>query len=265
MEGTQLSDLTLATTRLVERTAAFIRGELGQLPPGAIEEKSRNSLVSYVDKTAEQQLVKGLRELLPTATFLTEAGTVAAASSDLQWIVDPLDGTTNFLYEIPIFSVSVGLQQKGELVLGVVYEVNRSECFYAWKGGGAFLNGRSIGVRQGPMEEALLATGFPYYDYGQMEAYFDVLKKLMSRSRGLRRLGSAAVDLAYVACGRFDGFFEYSLQPWDVAGGAIIVREAGGVVTDFFGGKNYLHGKQLLACSPVIQAEMLDLLGAAFR
>lgn len=250
---------------IVERVGRFIRQEMGRVADQSIEEKSLNSLVSYVDKTAEQQLVEALGKLLPGSVFLTEEDTVANQSGDLQWIIDPLDGTTNFLFQLPVFSVSVALQQEGETVLGIVYEVNRQECFYAWQGGGAFLNGRPIGVsRRAPLEKTLLATGFPYYDYGRIGPYFQVLEHLMRNTRGIRRLGSAAVDLAYVACGRFDGFFEYSLNPWDVAGGAFIIQEAGGVVTDFQGQSNYLHGGEIIASNPAIADSLLKVIRAAF-
>ncbi|MCB0571265.1 MAG: inositol monophosphatase, partial [Phaeodactylibacter sp.] len=177
----------------------------------------------------------------------------------------PLDGTTNFLFQIPVFSISVALQQEGRSVLGIVYEINRQECFYAWLGGGAFLNGRPIRVSsRAPLEKTLLATGFPYYDYRRMAPFFKVLEHFMRHTRGIRRLGSAAVDLAYVACGRYDGFFEYSLNPWDVAAGAFIVQEAGGVVSDFNGGGNYLNGGEIIAANAAVAADMQQVLRNAF-
>ncbi|MCO6477556.1 MAG: inositol monophosphatase [Phaeodactylibacter sp.] len=253
------------TIPIVERSGRFIRQELGRVAGGDIEEKGLNSLVSYVDKTAEEQLVEGLGKLLPGSVFLTEEDTIDNQSGDLQWIIDPLDGTTNFLFQLPVFSISIALQQEGRTVLGVVYEINRQECFYAWKGGGARLNGNPIGVSErAPLEKALLATGFPYHDYSKMKEYFQVFEHFMRHSRGIRRFGSAAVDLAYVACGRFDGFFEYGLNAWDVAGGAFIIQEAGGVVTDFTGGDNYLHGGEIIAANPAVGKEMLEVIRKAF-
>ena len=250
---------------IVERSGRFIRQELGRVAGGDIEEKGVNSLVSYVDKTAEEQLVEALGQLLPGSVFLTEEDTVDNQSGDLQWIIDPLDGTTNFLFQLPVFSISIALQQEGHTVLGLVYEINRQECFYAWKGGGAFLNGQPIRVsRRAPLTQALLATGFPYHDYSRIQEYFGVLEHFMRHSRGLRRLGSAAVDLAYVACGRFDGFFEYGLNAWDVAGGAFIIREAGGTVTDFQGGEDYLYGGEIVAANPMVSKEMLEAIKGAF-
>lgn len=251
--------------RIVLHTAEFIQGELGKVDAGKIETKSLNSLVSYVDKEAEQQLVEGLSELLPGSVFITEEDTVSNQEGEWQWIIDPLDGTTNFLYQIPIFCISVALRYEGELVLGVIYEINRKECFYGWKGGGVFLNQTQVRVRKNErLEDSLLATGFPYYDYERTDAYLGCLKHFIQNTRGIRRMGAAAVDLAYVACGRFDGFYEYSLQAWDVAAGAFLVQEAGGVITDFKGGDNYLFGKETIAASPAIHKAMLEVIRKAF-
>jgi myo-inositol-1(or 4)-monophosphatase len=261
-----LANICQQAVRLAEQTARFLRQELGNVSTNQIEEKALNSLVSYVDKTAEAQLVEGLKAITPGCSFLTEEDTVENTEGDLRWIVDPLDGTTNFLFQLPVFSISLGLEVEGALVLGIVYEVNQSEAFYAWKGGGAYLNGRPVRVSQRPsLPESLLATGFPYYDYDQTQAYLKALEHFMQHTRGIRRFGSAAVDLAYVACGRFDGFFEYSLQPYDVAGGALIVQEAGGVVTDFNGGGNWLHGGEMLASNALIATDFLNVIRSAFH
>lgn len=159
-----------------------------------------------------------------------------------------MDGTTNYIQGIPLYAVSIGLLDGEELVLGVVYEVGRDECFYAWKNGGAYLNGQTIRVSdRREIHEALLATGFPYNDFSKMESYMIFLEWAMKNARGVRRLGSAATDLVYVACGRFEAFWEYDLKPWDVAAGAVIVKEAGGTVTDYKGGENYLFGKEIVA------------------
>lgn len=260
-----LPDLCQRAVQLAEQTARFLRQELGQVNTDQIEEKALNSLVSYVDKTAEAHLVEGLEAITPGCSFLTEEDAVENSEGSLRWIVDPLDGTTNFLFQLPIFSISLALEREGEIVLGVVYEVNQQEAFYAWQGGGAYLNGQPIGVSTRPsLPKALLATGFPYYDYDQTQAYLKALEYFMQHTRGIRRFGSAAVDLAYVACGRFDGFFEYSLQPYDVAGGAFIVKEAGGVVTDFKGGNNWLHGGEMLASNALIAEDFRRVIQLAF-
>lgn len=260
-----LPDLCKKCLPIVQSTGDFIRKELGRVSSGDIEEKSLNSLVSYVDKTAERQLVEGLAQLLPKATFLTEEETVDNQSSSLQWIIDPLDGTTNFLHQLPCFAVSVGLHSEGELALGVVLEINRQECFYAWKGGGAFLNGRPIQVSKTPdLSGALLATGFPYHAYDQMAAYLKTFEHFMRHSRGVRRWGAAAVDLAYVACGRFDAFFEYGLNAWDIAAGALIIQEAGGMVCDFDGQNDYLFPGNVIAGNPQVGKAVQEVIGRYF-
>ncbi len=262
----KLETLCEQACRVVVETGAFIRGERGKVNARQIQTKGLNSLVSYVDTEAERRLVEGLGELLPEATFLTEEATVEQQRSELRWIIDPLDGTTNFLHGLPCFAVSVGLEVSGELRLGIVYEVNRDECFFAWKGGGAFLNGDPIRVSDTPrLQDAVLATGFPYHDFKRVDPYFRALQELVRTTRGIRRFGAAAVDLAYVACGRFDGFFEYSLNPWDVAGGALLVQEAGGRVFDFNGGNDFLHGQEILAANPHLAPPLLQVLRESFQ
>lgn len=265
MDKIALERLCQKTIEITTETANFIRAELGKVRTQDIETKSLNSLVSYVDKTAEEQLVAKLSKLIPNSTFLTEEETVKQSKGEYQWIIDPLDGTTNFLHQIPYFAVSVALQHKNETVLGVVYEVNQKECFYAWKDGGAYLNGQVIKAsKTTTLADSLLATGFPYYDYDSMEAYMKAFQHFITNTRGIRRCGAAAVDLAYVACGRFDGFFEYSLNPWDVAAGVLLIQEAGGVVTDFNGGDNYLHGKELVAANANVFGEMSKIIQQYF-
>ena len=252
-----------ASKALIEEVGQYLREEKSKAI--TIEEKDRNHLVSYVDRTAEEKLVKGLGEILPGSTFLTEEATVEQKEGDLRWIIDPLDGTTNFLHQVPIFSISVALQQKGETVLGIVYEVNLRECFYAYKGSGAFLNGNAIKVSQnGKLENALLGTGFPYHDYRRAQQYLTVFEHFFRETRGLRRIGSAAVDLAYVACGRYDAFFEYGISPWDVAAGVFLVQEAGGIVTDFQGGDKYHSGQEVIASSTNLYPEMRKVIEPGF-
>ena len=233
---------------LVKETGNFIREEAQKFNSSKIEYKGKNDLVSYVDKEAEKRLVKGLSEILPGSGFIAEEGTSTKKSDSYNWIIDPFDGTTNFIHGLPIYCISVALLKRKELALGVVYEVNRDECFHASKGEGAFLNHVPIKVSEGKtFEESLLATGFPYYDFEQMNKYLKILNDFMQNTHGLRRMGSAAIDLAYTACGRFEGFFEYNLNAWDVAAGALIVQEAGGKVTDFKGGNDFLFGREIVA------------------
>ena len=167
-------------------------------------------------------------------------------------MIDPLDGTTNFLHQLPIYAVSVGLIKNKQSILGLVYEPNRDEMFSAALGQGAFLNGLPIRVSsQSDLSKSLLATGFPYYDFSYQDRYIDLLKKLMQKSHGLRRMGAAAIDLAYTACGRFEGFFEANLKPWDVAAGKIIIEEAGGVVVNFSGEKEVIFKGEIIGAGPI--------------
>lgn len=255
-----LEQICQKTCDLTIEVGKFLKSELGKVKAQEIEHKYLNNLVSYVDKTSEQQLIEGLSKILPNAAFLAEEGTVAHEQKDWQWIIDPLDGTTNFLHQLPFFSISIALQYEGKTVLGVVYEVNNQELFYTWKGANAsFLNQKPIRVSQTEiLQQSLLATGFPYYDFERIDAYLNMIKPLMLSTRGLRRFGSAALDLAYVACGRFDGYFEYSLSPWDVAAGAFIVEQAGGKVGDFGGGDNFVFGREIVAGNAYIYKYLIE-------
>lgn len=248
---------------LSKKVGAFIKAQ--KISLNDIEIKAKNSLVTYVDKTAEKMIVQRLAELIPESGFITEEETITKTGEKYNWIIDPLDGTTNFIHSVPCFCVSIGLKRDEELILGVIYEINLDELFYAWEGSKAYLNGKEIKVSPTlTIENALVATGFPYYDYEKQNEYMLLFQDLMKSSRGLRRLGSAAVDLAYVACGRYDAFYEYSLNSWDVAAGAFIVRQAGGVVSDFSGTDNFLFGKELIACNKEIYDEFLKKVALYF-
>ncbi len=239
---------------VIQEAGAFIRKEFTGFDSKVINEKSANQLVSYVDVTAEKMLVTGLDQLVEDCGFITEEDTVEQSKKHkYQWVVDPLDGTTNFIHGLPIFSISVGLMENEKLVMGVIYEIMKDECFYAWKDSKAYLNGKEIQVSKAKkLQDSLLATGFPYYEFKGMEGYIESLRTFMKGTRGLRRMGSAAIDLAYTAAGRFEGFFEYGLHAWDCAAGIFLVQQAGGKVADFSGGKNYLFGEEIVACCPGI-------------
>lgn len=238
----------------------FIRTEAKGFNRKHVEYKGMNDMVSYVDKQAEKQIVKVLNEMLPEAGFIAEEGT-GDVKEVLNWIIDPLDGTTNFIHGIPTYAVSIALHHKKEgLQLGVVYEVNLHECFSAAKGKGAFLNDNPIRVSlQQNLKNSLIATGFPYDNFDKVEEYLKVLQTVMRNSHGIRRIGSAAVDLAYVACGRFEAFYEYNLKPWDVAAGALIVKEAGGEVSDFKRKDDYIFGREIMAAGKV-HSQLLDVI-----
>lgn len=235
---------------IARETGHFIREEGEKISEKDVELKSVASLVTYVDKTAEMQIVGALRELIPGSGFITEEGTASHTNEEYKWIVDPLDGTTNFIHGISPHSVSIALMEENELVLGVVYEVGLNEMFYAWKNSPAFVNGKVIKVATHTQpEDTLIGTGFPYYDFERVTDYIEAMKQLMKSTRGLRRMGSAAVDLVYVAAGRFDAFFEHALHAWDVAAGVFIMQQSGGKVSDFNGGGNWLFGGEIVAAS----------------
>lgn len=259
-----LSDLTLRVTDCAKHVGDFIRTERKTFSYSKAEVKGLNDLVSYVDKTSEERLVAMLAALLPEAGFTTEENT-RNEQREYNWIIDPLDGTTNFIHGIPCYAVSIALEHQGQVILGVVYEVVHDECFSAWKGGGAWLNGSPIRVsdRQN-LSESLIATGFPIYNFSRLEGYLLALTELMKCTHGLRRIGSAATDLCYVACGRMDAYFEYNLNAWDVAAGALIVIEAGGTVCDFSRGQNWLYGREVVATNKHLQGVFESLVSESF-
>lgn len=251
---------------IAKQAGAFIRQERLKFDATKIEHKGLNDLVSYVDKQAEQIIVTGLQQALPEAGFITEEKTINIQGERYNWIIDPLDGTTNFIHGLPAFSVSIALQEGDDLVLGVIYEINLDECFYAVKGGPAYLNGKEIKVSSPKkIADSLLATGFPYYDFNKQPAYINLFTHLMKSCHGLRRIGSAAVDLAYTACGRFEAFYEYNLNAWDIAAGVVIVRAAGGEVVNFSGGQEVLETRELLATNGKITQEMLGVIEEYFK
>ena len=257
-----LAQLLEKTQQIAKEVGSFIRKERQHFDVDKVEHKGFNDLVSYVDKEAERMIVERLSAILPEAGFITEEGTNVTQGEKYNWVIDPLDGTTNFIHGIPVFSVSIALMEDKEVIMGVVYEVNRHECFYALKGSGAFCNDTRIHVSEAPdLAASLISTGFPYYNLELIDRYLNSMKSLMQKTHGLRRLGSAAVDLCYVATGRTEGFFEYNLNSYDVAAGTIIVQEAGGKVTDFSGGNDFIFGRKIVASNRSIHADFLGLLG----
>ncbi len=261
-----LKDLCHKITELTKEVGEFITMEAERFKAADIEKKGHNDLVSYVDKEAEKKLVKGLASILPGSGFITEEKTREEKREKYTWIIDPLDGTTNFIHGLPCYCISIALLVDDKLIVGVVHELTRDECFYAWDQGGAFLNGEKIEVSKIELlSDSLLATGFPYHNYDRMKPYMEVFDHCMRHTHGLRRLGSAAADLAYVACGRFESFYEYGLNPWDVAGGALIVIEAGGKVSDFKGKNDFVFGEEIIASNAGVAAEMLALVMEKFK
>lgn len=229
-----------------------------------VEFKGAQNMVSYVDKSAEKMIVERLRELLPEAGFITEEGTAGCEGESFKWIIDPLDGTTNFIHGLPPYCVSIGLVEGDEIVVGVVYEITLGELFHAWKGSDAYLNGRKITASDTTrLENALIAIGFSYSTIKEIDVFLDEIAYFQKNTNGIRRLGSATADLVYVACGRFDAFEQVNLSPWDVAAGALIARRAGAVVTDHKGGDDYLFGRSIVAAAPGIYGEFIEALSKA--
>jgi myo-inositol-1(or 4)-monophosphatase len=227
--------------------------------------KSVNQLVTDMDIQVEREIVAKLREILPEAAFLTEEATTHQSTAKYQWVVDPIDGTTNFIHHVGPFAISIALHENNLPIVGLVQDLNYGECFWAIKGQGAYLNDQRIHVAEHEtLKDSLIATGIPCADFSKIDSYMMVLAGFMHNSRGIRRLGSASIDLCYVACGRFDVFFEYGLSPWDVAAGALIVEEAGGSVLDFSRGKNHIAKKEIVAVQPLVAEEVLALIEKHF-
>ena len=259
-------DVCIKVTTICKTVGDFIINENHKITNDNIETKGKHDFVTYVDKASERMLVDELSKLIPEAGYIAEEGTSTKVGEEFNWIIDPLDGTTNFIHSIPLYAISIALKQNDEIVVGVVYEINLKECFYAWIGGDAYLNESIIKVSEtADINDSLIATGFPYYDYSRLNEYMNIFTYLLQNSRGLRRLGSAAVDLAYVACGRFEAFYEYGLRPWDVAAGAFIVQQAGGVNTDFSGGDNYIFGKEIISCTKNMNDAFTELIKSNFN
>ena len=230
-----------------------------QLDKVEIEKKGTNDFVTSVDISAEQKIIETIQKSYPNHTIIgEESGEIKGTDNDYQWIIDPLDGTTNFIKGIPHFAVSIALKVKGKLDQAVIYDPIRGELFTASRGKGAQLNGFRIRVKQHKeLSGAILATGFPFKNKQHTNAYLDIFKALFTKTADMRRAGSAALDLAYVAAGRVDGFFEIGLKPWDTAAGELMIIEAGGLVTDFTGGHGYVKSGNIVASSPRLLKEML--------
>lgn len=229
-----------------------------------VDFKGERDLVTEADRMSEEMLVSAIRKAFPGHRICAEErGCVGEhdTEDEFEWFIDPLDGTTNFAHGLPIFAVSIGLARRGALVLGVVYNPASKELFHAQSGQGAFLNGMRIRVsRVSDIRCSLLATGFPYDLSNRADNNLDAFTRVTTRAQAVRRLGAASIDLAYVACGRFDGYWEPGLAPWDMAAGVVLVREAGGVVTGYSGGEFVPDGRQIAASNGVVHEGLLEAL-----
>jgi myo-inositol-1(or 4)-monophosphatase len=244
-------------TRAARSAGDLIVRHMDRLDELTVTSKNPNDFVSEVDRQAEETIIRILHRAYPDHGFLAEEGG-ETAGNDYLWIIDPLDGTTNFLHGFPSFAVSIGLRHKGKLEQAVVYDPLQQEMFTASRGAGALLNNRRIRVSRRPgLTGALLGTGFPFKAQQHLDTYLATFKALFPETAGIRRQGSAALDLAYVAAGRLDGFWEIALNPWDIAAGALLIREAGGIVGDFQGGGQHFETGNLVAGNPKVFAAII--------
>jgi len=246
--------------KAARRAGGIINRATRNLDIVAFKEKAANDFVSEVDREAEQSIIRTLREAYPDHSILAEESG-ASGQSDYQWIIDPLDGTTNFLHGFPQYAVAIALMHKGTITHSVVYDPGRNELFTASRGRGAFMNDQRMRVsKRVSLKSALVGTGFPFRQVEHLDAYIGILRDIMKNSAGIRRAGSAALDLAYVAAGRLDGFWEFGLSPWDMAAGALLITEAGGLVGDLRGEASYLETGNIVAGTPKVFVPLLQAL-----
>ena len=255
-----MNDVEIAT-RAARRGAAVLLGYWERLDKKDADLKARNDWVSKADRESEAAIVESILEAFPDDAILGEESGRSRGTSGRTWIIDPLDGTSNYLQHFPFWSISIALRSNGETIAGVIYEPLRDLFFTATKGGGAFRNGEPMQISShGALEGSFLATGFPFRAQEYVTPYVKIFEDVIRTSKGVRRGGSAALDLAYTAAGTFDGFFEMHLAAWDVAAGALLVTEAGGIVTDFSGGQRWLDRGNIVGASPKVHAALLQII-----
>lgn len=244
----------------------YIRAHLGNLSATDIATKQASDYVTIVDKASERLIIGILQRTFPDHRFLAEESQQDESMEGYRWIIDPLDGTTNFIHTVPTFAVSIALQHEGQIIAGVIFDPMQGELFTAAHREGALLNGRNISVSsRSSLADSLIATGFPFKQRDLIDPYLAAFRRVFMRVSDLRRPGAAALDLAGVACGRYDGFFEIGLKPWDAAAGGLLIREAGGVITDFGGGDTWLETGNIIAGSPAAHAALITEVQAVFR
>ena len=253
-----LQQLTLDVCEIARQAGTYIRKERARFSLSKVEKKHAHDYVSYVDKGSEQQIVAALRELLPEAGFITEEGLAGHKDESLLWVVDPLDGTTNFIHGFAPYAVSIALCQGQQILIGVIYEVCADECYYAWLGGGAWMNGQRLHVGTSTIGDALICLQLPY----NSEAYKPVICRLVSHFYGnvgsIRAIGSAAMALCYVAAGKLDAYAERYIGQWDFMAGSLIVMEAGGRVTNYAGDSAFMQGDSIVATNGIVHQDLLS-------
>lgn len=246
--------------KAARRAGNLIHRAADNLDHLTVTKKSNADYVSEVDRAAERTIIQTILDVYPSHAILAEESG-AQGESEYLWIIDPLDGTTNFLHGFPQYAVSIALQHNGVLTQAVIYDPTKNDLFTATRGRGAFLNDRRIRVsKRAELADSLIGTGFPYSKFDHLDAYMGILKDMMQKTAGLRRPGSAALDLAYTAAGRYDGFFETGLKSWDIAAGCLLITEAGGLVSDLQGNDSYLKSGHLCAGNPKVFSQMLQVI-----
>jgi len=248
------------------RAGAVLRRRFRPRERLQVETKGLHDFVTEVDREAEAAVVAFVRERFPEHTILAEEGSPSQQAGGMRWVVDPLDGTTNFIHGVPTFAASVAVEDPSGVLAGAIYDPVHDEMFHCHRGGGARLNGEAIAcTRPASLHDALIATGFPFRELSRLSGYLTAFESFVRSTAGLRRAGSASLDLAYTACGRYDGFFEIGLSRWDIAAGTLLVQEAGGAVTDPGGGTDYLETGDLVAAGPTLQAAMVAITSGSLR
>ena len=248
-------------TKAARNGGNVIMRHIDRIDTLTVSSKQENDFVSEVDRMAEQEIINTLQQAYPNYGILAEESGEQIGKEEYQWIIDPLDGTTNFLHGFPQFGISIALAHKGRIEHGVIYDPVRQELFTASRGAGAQMNNRKLRVsRRTGLTGSLLGTGFPYKDFEALDVYMNTFKALVPNCAGVRRAGAACLDLAYVAAGRLDGFWEFGLGPWDMAAGALMVREAGGMVSDLTGGDGFMESGDIVAASARAHDPMLEVL-----
>lgn len=247
-------------TEAAQLAGAYLLENRGRIDPVKVDEKAKNDFVTYVDHQSEELIVNHLVKHFPKHNILAEEGTKTKNSGDYRWIIDPLDGTKNFIQDVPFFSISIALEYKGEIIAGVINDPVHQDLFSTQKGEGAYCNNQQIRVSNKDFSRSLISTGFPFRAKRYLPRYLLTFEEIFLQCSGMRRCGSAAIDLAYTAMGRFEGFWEFGLSIWDVAAGSLLIKEAGGVVTDFWGKENNLRSGYIVAGSQMVHKQLLKII-----
>ncbi|MEF9475942.1 MAG: inositol monophosphatase [Candidatus Mariimomonas ferrooxydans] len=260
------NDFLSTAVKAARLAGELILNSLGKISKRDISIKQTSDFVTQVDRDSEQIIIKTIKNSFPDHSFLAEESGKKSDSEHYLWIIDPLDGTTNYIHGYPMFSVSIALEYKGEIILGVVFDPLRNELYTAEKNRGTFLNDKPVKVSSvSSLKNSLVTTGFPFRKKNMIDMYLKLFRNIFYKVSDIRRAGSAALDLAYLASGRCDGFFELGLSPWDIAAGSLLIKEAGGVVTDFGGDEDYLLTGNVVAGSPALHKEILEEVKKVFK